>query len=667
MVLGELPGFLISALLVLLITVSIKAGQWQRHLRRCQGELKKETMDCGYSKAALQHSQERYDDLFEHVRPGLFQATLEGRLIRVNAALAATTGYDSPPQMMAAASDAAREFHIPECYTRAECRDALMNGEAESAICYETRIRRRSGDPFTALVWLRLAGQGANGDAYLEGCIEDVTERQRALEFAEAQRDLGIQLGATFSMLQALPLCLDAAMHASGMEGGEIYLRDGENGSILANGREARPDCLRFMCIHSDLTAALLEGVNEPTYGINQECEVGRARGCENFSISRAILPIRHEGARIGWMVLRSHDVAEIPSSARTALETIVAQMGSAIARLQAQEALAASQRELRTLFDSLDDFLFIVDTRGRIVDVNRALMERSGYDRHELNGECVTKLYPMRLQLGEAWGLLGGEVNFLSAPLVAKDGSIIPVETRLGLGRWDGKSVIIGLGRDLTERRKAEEEIASLREKTALLKEIHHRIKNNLQIICSLLSLQSSRLEPGGLLDAFRESQGRIRAIALMHERLYQSKDLSRVGVGEYLGAVAEEVVSTYKHSAAAVQFQLEADAIYLNQDTVMPCGLLVNELVTNACKYAFADGRPGRIRLSVKTGPENTILLTLEDNGVGLPPKLDPRKTSTLGLQLVDDMVVQLKGSWTVARSGGTLFQIVFPAERN
>lgn len=667
MELGQLPWLLIPALLALLILMSIKAGQLRRQLRRCQGQLQRETMEHERSEASFRQSQERYEDLFDHVSPGLFHTALDGRLLRANAALAASLGYGSPRQLMTAVPDAAQEFHIPECYTRAECRHSVMDREAGigNAISYETRIRRRSGDPILAAVSLRLAGSGA--DAYLEGRIEDITERKRALEFAEAQRDLGVQLGAASSMAKALPMCLDAAARASGMEGGEIYLRYGENGSILASGRGVRPDCLRSMCIHAELTAALLESVNEPNYAVDQECEVGRARGCEEFCISRAILPIRHEGTRIGWMVLRSHRAEELTSSTRTALETIVAQMGSAIARLQVQEALAARQRELRTLFDSLDDFLFIVDSRGWIVDVNRALMERAGYSREELRGECLTKLYPTYVHSREAGALLACDVNYLSAPLLAKDGCSIPVETRLGLGRWEGESVIIGLGRDLTERRKAEEEIASLREKTALLKEIHHRIKNNLQIVCSLLSLQSSRFEPGALLEAFRESQGRIRAIALMHERLYQSKDLSRVGAGEYLAAVAEEVVQTYMRSAAAVQLQVETEAIDLNQDTVMPCGLLVNELVTNACKYAFPDGRSGRIRLSVKKGPDHTILLTLEDNGVGLPPGLDPSKTSTLGLQLVDDMVAQLKGSWTVARSGGTRFQIVFPVERD
>lgn len=666
---GYWPSYVGSVLMVLCIWIAIKTVRLRQQIRRCRADLCRQATNLELTETALRQAQGRYHDLFEHVSIGLFQTTQEGKLIRVNAALAAAAGYASAEEMMATVTDATLEFHIPECCTRGPGEADAVDSESGDEIWpvrYEALIRQKTGDQIIAAVTLRQVKE-VETRSYLEGCVEDITERMRALEFADAQRDLGIELGAASSMASALPLCLNAAIRASGMEGGEIYLRDLDGGPLLAEGKGLRPECLRSMCLQGEMTAALLEPVNEPVYAGNQQCEVGSARGCDYPYISRAIIPLRHEGARIGWLVMRSHHLNEVPVFTRTALETIAAQMGSAIARLQAQEALSASQRELRTLFDSLTDFLMIVDLRGRLVDGNRALIERSGYSRQELQGMCITKLYPLRLELGGAGGFLGGELNFLSAPLVAKDGSVIPVETRLGIGRWEGQSVVIGLGRDLTERRKAEEQTASLREKTALLKEIHHRVKNNLQIICSLLSLQSNRLEPGPALDAFRESQARIRAIALLHEKLYRSKDLSRVELGEYLGALAQEVVRAYNHSSQAIQFQLEADPICLNQDTVMPCGLVVNELVTNACKYAFPDAREGEIHLSVKAGAENTLLLTLKDNGVGLPATVNPRKTTTLGLQLVDDMVAQLKGSWTIERSGGTVFQIVFPAEKS
>jgi two-component sensor histidine kinase len=242
----------------------------------------------------------------------------------------------------------------------------------------------------------------------------------------------------------------------------------------------------------------------------------------------------------------------------------------------------------------------------------------------------------------------------------------VIPVETKLGLGTWDGQRVVIGLGRDLTERRKTEEQTASLREKTALLKEIHHRVKNNLQIISSLLSLQASQLKGRLEREPFRESQAQVQAIAMLHERLYKTPDLSRIDFGEYLGALAGNILRAGRQSRNEICLRLEMEPVWLGQDAAMPCGLIVNELVTNSCKYAFPDDQPGEIYLSAKHAPDDKLVLLVGDNGVGLPPGMDPRNSTTLGLQLVDDMVSQLKGSWTVEPAAGTLVRIVFPAER-
>ncbi len=231
--------------------------------------------------------------------------------------------------------------------------------------------------------------------------------------------------------------------------------------------------------------------------------------------------------------------------------------------------------------------------------------------------------------------------------------------------GTWDGQRVHIFLGRDLTEHWKAEEQAVLLREKTALLKEIHHRVKNNLQVISSLLSLQAAQLERDEDRAPFRESQARVQAIALLHERLYKARDLSRIDFAEYLAILAEHVLTAGRRPGSEIHLRLQAEPVWLSQDAAMPCGLIVNELVTNSCKYAFPGGRSGEVYVSVGRLAGDRLLLQVGDNGVGLGPSLDPHNPTTLGLQLVDDMVSQLKGNWTVESSGGTLFQILFPAE--
>jgi PAS domain S-box-containing protein len=340
--------------------------------------------------------------------------------------------------------------------------------------------------------------------------------------------------------------------------------------------------------------------------------------------------------------------------------------MVSAIPRIRDKEALAASQGQLNDLFDSLDDFLLVVDSQGIILDSNLALAQRLGYTRQELQGRHSRELRPpeFRMQLDAMRPEMGGQIKSFSGPMMARDGTQVPVETKLSLGIWDGKRVVISLGRDLTERQKADEIQASLREKTALLQEIHHRIKNNLQIISSLLSLQATQLESRQERQLFRESQARVLAMALLHEKLYQSPDLSRISFGEYLEALARQILRTYCKGCRQIDLRLEMDALWLNTDAAMPCGLIVNELITNSCKYAFPEGQPGEIYLSARLGPDHTVALLVGDNGMGIPAGLDFRKATTLGLQLVDDMVSQLKGSWTVESSGGTLLRIAFPA---
>jgi PAS domain S-box-containing protein len=659
---------LLLGLLSVLGVAVAKAVAFYRRWELARAQAAASAQKCQRLEEALTRTANCYDGLFEHLGLGLFQTTLDGHLTRVNRALASNAGYESSEEMLESVEAADRRFYIPEFYQRASCRIDVLRRLAEnsSPLSYEIEFPRKAGDPITAQVTLRLVDGGQAG-FYLEGSLEDVTERKRVLEYAEMQRDLGIQLSATSSLSQALPLCLQAAIRASGMDSGEIYLADSASDlTILAQCHGYRPECIAGLKSEARSNPEALRDIKAPSYDGGLPCEAGRRNGCERALGARAVIPILHETHVIGWLVMRSHAWQRVPAFSRTALETIAAQIGSSIVRLQAEEALVASQQELKSLFDSLNDFLVVVDNRGRILDANRAMIETSGYSREELRGMLVTSLYPLQLQLGAmSSGVLGEELSFVSAPLMTKDGRVIPVETRLGLGSWDGQSVIIGLGRDLTDRRLAEERSASLREKIALLQEIHHRIKNNLQIICSLLSLQARRLGDGPASVAFAESRARVRAIALLHEKLYQSRDLSRIELGEYLGALVEDVLRAYQKPE--IRLRLQAAPAWLDQETVMPCGLIVNELVTNSCKYAFPESNSGEIYLSVDRVSEGEVCLQLADNGIGLPAGLDPRKTKSLGLQLVSDMVAQMKGTWTVASNGGTRYRITFPAKPN
>jgi len=222
--------------------------------------------------------------------------------------------------------------------------------------------------------------------------------------------------------------------------------------------------------------------------------------------------------------------------------------------------------------------------------------------------------------------------------------------------------SEISGIGHDITEKKISEEKLKqSLKEKEVLLKEVHHRVKNNLQVISSILNLQSSYVKDKRTLEILRESQNRIKSMAFIHESLYQTKDFSSINFTEYVTNLTSNLVHSYQGFEDQVELDLKIQELYLNLDLAIPCGLIINEILSNALKYAFPKNRKGKIslRLALKN---QEITLVIQDNGIGLPEHIDYRNTESLGLQLVVTLVDQLGGQIKLDRSKGTKFTIVF-----
>jgi PAS domain S-box-containing protein len=216
----------------------------------------------------------------------------------------------------------------------------------------------------------------------------------------------------------------------------------------------------------------------------------------------------------------------------------------------------------------------------------------------------------------------------------------------------------------DLTKRQYAEVRLqASLKEKEVLLKEIHHRVKNNLQVISSLLSLQSNSIDNLETRELVRESQNRVRTMALIHEKLYQSETLARIDFGDYLRNLTRDIFRSY--SAGGISLKLDVEDVHLDVDTAIPCGLIVNELVSNALKYAFPQSRRGEICVSFHTVARNKYALSITDNGIGLPKGFDIQKIKSLGLQLLTMLVHQLHGTLDIVTDEGTTVMITFSSE--
>jgi PAS domain S-box-containing protein len=229
------------------------------------------------------------------------------------------------------------------------------------------------------------------------------------------------------------------------------------------------------------------------------------------------------------------------------------------------------------------------------------------------------------------------------------------------------GNLEYIGAGMDVTKHKQAEAQLqASLEEKESLLKEVHHRVKNNLQLISSLLSLQAARIDEPAVAELFADSRNRVRSMALVHENLYQAGNFARISMATHIQNLCAHLTRAYGVNSRRVELSIRIGDVQLDLDRAVSCGLIVNELVSNALKHAFPDGRPGRVCVELHPFGDKQQVLVVGDNGIGLRPDLDPRRSDSLGLQLVDDLTQQLHGTIVVNRDGGTTFTITFDAER-
>lgn len=220
----------------------------------------------------------------------------------------------------------------------------------------------------------------------------------------------------------------------------------------------------------------------------------------------------------------------------------------------------------------------------------------------------------------------------------------------------------ISGIGHDITDKKESEKELkSSLKEKEVLLKEVHHRVKNNMQVISSILSLQSAYVEDKDVLNILRESQNRIKSMAFIHEKLYQTKDFSIIKFSDYVYHLSQNLVETYELSDINVEIIYQLNEVFLNIDTAIPCGLIINELISNSLKYAFVEKSNGVIYIDLHQSA-NEITLRIGDNGNGLPNDIDFKNTESLGLQLVNTLVDQLEGKIALDNSKGTTFTIKF-----
>jgi PAS domain S-box-containing protein len=332
---------------------------------------------------------------------------------------------------------------------------------------------------------------------------------------------------------------------------------------------------------------------------------------------------------------------------------------------------LGESERRYRSIFDLAAVGIAHVSLDGRFVRVNRHFCEIFGYTEEEIlevTFQDIVHLDDVEADVDLARQLIAGEIADYSTErrCHSKDGSIVWVTLSVSIARnEDGRPLhFISVVEDITRRKGAELALKkSLNEKEVLLREIHHRVKNNMQVISSLLNLQSRGIDDPALEKVFHESQTRVRAMAMIHEVLYDSGDLSAIDLAAYVKKLARSLIRFYGAGGDRVHIEVKAEKVFLGIDDTVPCGLVINELLSNSLKYAFPNGRPGAIEISAHSTGGGEIAVAVRDDGIGLPPGLDIRQTETMGMSIVVGLVEnQLGGRIELDRSEGTCFTIIF-----
>ncbi len=325
------------------------------------------------------------------------------------------------------------------------------------------------------------------------------------------------------------------------------------------------------------------------------------------------------------------------------------------------EKELKESEKSYRELVNKSMVSIYKTNVNGDIIFANKAMADLFNFRSIEsLKRKKITQLYEnpedrikFIQKLHEENSFDHYELNMLSST-----GEKINVLLSAQLN----DNIIEGMIIDISERKKAEKKIQeSLEEKEMLLKEIHHRVKNNLMIISSLLNLESRYIKDKASRNIFKESQNRARAMALIHEKLYQSTDLKRIDFGYYIRSLATELFHTYNTDPSYIKLKINVEDIFLDINTSIPLGLIVNELITNSLKYAFPDGKMGEI--NVDFHPHyGQYELTVKDNGIGFPGDIDFENTDSLGLQIVNSLTGQIDGKIQLNNSQGTEFKINF-----
>ncbi len=626
------------------------------------------------AEAKVHEREATLQAFFEGAGIGIGLCDLDGRIVESNPMLQEIMGYTCDEL----AGLHFGEFTHPDDVEpdRTLYRD-LIEGRLD-----RYRVDKRNVRKDGTAIWVRktvsLVRNVTGTPQFAIGMVEDITAGKVAEEEIRIQRDFGLQLASVCSRDEAMRLCLKTAIQVLGVDSGMIYWRDEEIGSyLLVASVNLADEYLRMVSyLPGECECAQRFANRRPLYGTSRDVspsmvDMTRREGIRSF----ALLPILSRNSVVGGCFIASHTLDEVPQSVRDDLETMVAQMGNALHRILAEEELRESEARFRFLAENARDIIyrFEFQPERRFTYVSSAATVITGYSPEEyytVPDLVLTLMHPDDRHLLTA--VAEGRLSWDEPQVfrwVKKDGSVIWAELRnVPFYDDDGNLVAIeGIARDVTELKQYSEQLErSLREKEVLLKEVHHRVKNNMQVISSLMSLQAYAVDDEKLADAFRESERRVKSMALVHETLYQSEDFAHIRAADYIWTLVGELAASYA-VAADIDLQIDIEDVPLELEAAIPCGLIINELVSNALKHAFRGREKGTLEVALHRTADSQIMLRIRDDGVGLPDDLDPfaPRSESLGFELVTILSRQLGGALTCERKTGTSFEITFPEQ--
>lgn len=629
----------------------------------------------------LRVSEDRFRLLFEHNVAGMVRTTVDGRVLECNEAFARMLGFGYPAQVLE--QGAVRLFPSPEH------RQAFVDELHELVRLrnHETELRRADGSTLWGLVNATLTPDSDGNLTVIEGSILDVTERKRAVEALRVQHDLARDLAAASSLDEALPRCLDAAMAVSRLDCGGVYLATDDGGLELACARGLSE---RFLAKVARIepgsarmsTVASRDGV----YLTASDLDASSAAEWRDEGLtSAAILPIYLEDVLVGCYNLASRSLESVPRAVRPVLETIAAEIANAIMRIRAESVVRQREGELATLFNSLRDLVFVADSEGVILDVNRSACAHLGYSRGELVGQHLRLLHPTEsvetVDDTLAKALLGRVAGY-QLPLLAKDGSRILVEVTTSRGTWGKRAVLFGVARDIGERVRDQRQITELLKREAvgrLAAGVAHEFNNVLQAMvghAALLRLRAGDRSASERLAADLELQirrGALVARQLLEFSLPGSADRRALDLNDVLRRALDTLRQLLRENIA-IEVALDDGSLAVEADRSL-LDLVIWNLVLNA-----AEAMPSGGELEVASGrqADGSVWFSIADSGPGIPETLrdlifEPlfttkraSESSGMGLSVVADIVARHAGRIEVQSElgRGARFVVTLPA---